>query len=142
MIRSYHQSDKDKVLKIWLEAFIHAHNFVGKEVRESKLNIMRDTYLPSAETYVYEEQGIVKGFVSLYGIMLVGMSVSPQEQGTGIGQKLMEKTKQIRKNIKLTIYKDNKRSVEFFKRSGLNIEGEQIDHHTGYPEVLMMYNGL
>jgi len=51
MIRSFEPSDMDRVLEIWLEASIQAHDFLAREFWESKVSEMRDTYLPASETY-------------------------------------------------------------------------------------------
>ncbi|MBI9074111.1 MAG: hypothetical protein JEZ02_01785 [Desulfatibacillum sp.] len=67
MIRPMTSSDMDAVLKIWLEAPIESHDFVGREFWESRLDDMRNIYLPASETYVFVENDAVKGFASLYG---------------------------------------------------------------------------
>ncbi len=60
MIRKFQQSDIDQVISIWLEASIKAHDFVNSEFWKSKVKDMREIYIPSGETYVYEKEGIIK----------------------------------------------------------------------------------
>ena len=139
MIRAFQQLDMDQVLKIWLDASMKSHDFVPKEFWESKVNDMRDIYLPAAETYVFEEGGVVKGFVSLCSDTLAAIFVAPSEQGAGIGRQLMDKSKEVRRNLNLTVYTENQRSVEFYKKCGFQIEREQVDKHTGHSELVMVF---
>ena len=141
MIRELQQSDMDQVINIWLEASIKAHDFVKIEFWKSKAKDMREIYIPSGETYVYEEEAI-RGFVCLCSDTLAALFVSPEFQGTGIGGRLMKKAKDIRKNLNLTVYKENTKSIEFYKKCGFKIEQEQIDEHTGHPELIMKFESL
>lgn len=61
MIREFITSDMDSVLSIWLESSVKAHDFVDGAFWESKLDDMRNIYLPASETHVYESSGEVKG---------------------------------------------------------------------------------
>jgi len=88
---------------------------------------------------VFEEEHIVKGFMSLKKDTLAAIFVSPNEQRKGIGKKLILKAKQLRKNLNLTVYKENTDSVEFYKKSGFKIIDEQKDLHTGHLELIMQY---
>ena len=101
---------------------------------------MKNVYLPAGETYVFEESGIVQGFISLCDELIAAVFVSPDMQGKGIGKKLIAKAKEIRKALSLTVYKENTSSIEFYKRCGFKIEKEQECKHTGYPELLMTFN--
>lgn len=140
MIRNFQQPDIDQVISIWLEASIKAHDFVDSEFWNSKVKDMREIYIPSGETYVCEEEGIIKGFVSLYNDTIAAIFVSPDSQGTGIGMQLMRKAKDVRDNLNLTVYKENTKSIEFYRKCGFKIEQEQIDKHTGHPELVMKFN--
>ena len=140
MIRAYKSSDITKILEIWLEASIEAHDFIDSKFWKSKVDEMRDVYIPSAETYVYEEKGIVKGFVSLSNNILAAIFVSPKDQGKGIGMQLMQKVKDIRNNLSLTVYKENKRSINFYIKCGFSVVQEQTDSNTGHQEFVMTFN--
>lgn len=140
MIRKFELSDMDKVISIWLEASINAHNFVDNSFWESKVKDMREIYIPSAENYVYENEETIMGFISLYNDTLAAIFVSPDFQGKGIGQQLMGKAKNVRNHLNLTVYKENHRSIEFYKQCGFEIKQEQIDEHTGHPELMMTFS--
>ena len=139
IIRTYQPSDVEQVLNIWLEASARAHDFVAREFWESKVEDMRDVYLPAAETYVYEENGTVRGFVSLHGDSIAALFVAPTEQGAGIGGRLMGKAKEVRHELTLTVYKENRRGVRFYEKCGFAVRDERLDSHTGHPELVMAY---
>lgn len=140
MIRKFQESDTDQVIDIWLSASIIAHDFIDSEFWKSNVDAMRNVYVPSSETYIYEESGKVKGFVSLHNNTIAALFVSPTEQGGGIGTQLIAKSKEIRDQLNLNVYKENHKSIEFYKKCGFTIVNEQIDEHTGQPELVMSYN--
>ena len=140
MIRKFKQPDIDQVISIWLEASIKAHDFVSSDFWKSKVKDMREIYIPSGETYVFEEESIIQGFVSLHNDTIAAIFVSPDSQGKGIGKQLIRKTKEVRDVLNLTVYKENIKSIEFYKKCGFSIEQEQLDKHTGHPERAMKFN--
>jgi len=140
MIRSFHPSDMNAVIEIWLDASIRAHDFVAGNFWRSRVIDMREVYIPASETYVCEEGGVIRGFVCLVDEMLAALFVSSGAQGRGIGQKLVEKSKGVRRNLNLTVYKENQKSVDFYKRCGFKPAGERIDKYTGHSEIVMVFN--
>ncbi len=140
MIRTFESSDMHEVLNIWLEASIGAHGFVGKEFWESRVDDMREIYIPGSDTYVFSDNGTIKGFFSLQGDSLEAMFVAPHAQGKGIGQQLMNKAKLLRKKLTLWVYLENPKSIQFYRKCGFIIIKERVDEHTGHIEILMEYN--
>jgi putative acetyltransferase len=138
-LRKFKKSDIDQIIEIWLDASITAHDFIGREFWQAKVKDMRGIYIPAAETYVFEESGTIKGFFSLYRDTLAALFVSPSWQGTGIGNALMQKAKEMSDRLELTVYKQNVKSIGFYKKRGFVIEKEQIDKHTGHPEYVMRW---
>ena len=139
MIRKIQDSDLEEVLNIWLEASIIAHDFIENSYWISRVSDMRDIYIPNSETYVYEDKNGICGFFSLCENILAAIFVKPNQQGKGIGRKLLKKAKVLRNNLCLTVYKNNSKSVLFYKRAGFSFVKEQIDKNTGYPELVMQW---
>lgn len=139
MIREFRQSDMDSVLEIWLEASIQAHDFIEREFWESKVDAMKTLYIPSCQTYVFEEAGVVKGFLSVVDETLAALFVSPGSQGNGIGRQLIAKAKTLQNHWRLTVYTENKKSVQFYQKQGFDIIKEQTDRHTGHSEWVMEF---
>lgn len=137
MIRNSQQTDTERILSIWLAASIKAHDFIAPEFWESKMDDMRDIYIPAAETYVYEKERDIKGFISIYDNTIAALFVTPPLQGKGIGSELIEfaKTKYI--ELGLSVYKNNTASILFYKKHGFQEVCEEIDEHTNFPEIIM-----
>ncbi|OPY68017.1 MAG: putative N-acetyltransferase YjaB [Syntrophorhabdus sp. PtaU1.Bin050] len=141
MIRAFEAADMNDILNIWLEASIKAHGFVGEEFWESRIDDMRETYIPASDTYVFSENGMVKGFLSLHENTLAALFVSPKAQGKGIGRQLMDRAKMLRRKLTLSVYHENPKSIQFYRKCGFTIIKERVDEHTGHIEILMEYNG-
>ncbi len=139
MIRRFEDPDMERVIGIWLEASVRAHDFIDRQFWESKVDDMKDVYLPASETYVYEDADGVKGFLSLRDNTLAALFVSPESQGEGIGRKLIDKAKQVRHELELSVYTDNRKAVRFYERCGFKRVSENIDEYTGQPELRMRF---
>ena len=142
MIREYTKPDIDQILAIWLPSSIEAHNFIKPGFWKSKVNDMRDVYIPASETFVYESDGQIAGFYSLYGNNLAAIFVAPDSQGKGMGMGtvLLDDAKKRRESFQLTVYKENVPSVKFYEKHGFIPLGEQFDEHTGHLEIMMGYH--
>ena len=141
MIRLFRESDMDSVLDIWLRASIKAHDFVEKEFWQSHVKDMREVYIPGSETYVLEDNNQVLGFFSLYEKTLAALFVDPDHQGKGIGTRLMDKAKSLRRKIDLCVYSENTTALGFYVKCGFTVKKERPEPHTGHRETLMEYTG-
>ena len=137
MIREYSVADTEAVLNIWLTASIKAHNFIAPEFWESQVGNMRDIYLPASQTYVFQVDGEVRGFYSLYEGILAAIFVSTEYQGSGIGKQLIHHAKLECPNLSLNVYKENQATIQFYLSQGFSIVSEQVDEHTGHQEYTM-----
>lgn len=137
MIREYSAADTETVLDIWLTASIKAHNFMAPDFWESQVGNMRDIYLPASRTYVFQVDGKVRGFYSLYEGILAAIFVCPEHQGSGIGKQLMKHAKLECPNLSLSVYKENHATIEFYLSQGFSIVSEQADEYTGHQEYTM-----
>lgn len=141
MIRKFENTDMDVVIKIWLDASVIAHDFIDPGYWRCKTDDMRNIYLPSAETHVYESSEKVLGFLSMTGNFIAAVFVSPGWQGQGIGKQLVDFAKTQYKTIELAVYKENENSVAFYRKQGFKIVREDIEEHTGHAELIMVYEG-
>lgn len=139
MIRESKPEDTDTILRIWLEASCKAHDFVPSAFWEGQVEALRDTYLPSAVTYVYVDRatGAIAGFVSLAGQTIAALFVHPSAQQKGVGKQLMRFVKQKQDPLVLHVYAENAAALVFYKKQGFRIRRKQIDRQTGHPEYVM-----
>lgn len=137
MIRQYKQEDSELVLDIWLQASTKAHDFVAAEFWGSQVSNMREIYIPASKTYVFEIDGDVIGFYSLYENLLAAIFVSPEHQGQGVGKQLMAHAKEQCLELTLNVYKDNEATYKFYLSQGFEVDNEHICEHTGCAEYAM-----
>ena len=143
MIRPFNtKTDMAQVLSIWVDTSIEAHSFIPREFWVSKLDDMRNLYLPSSETYVYEEMGFISGFISLAGNTIAALFVLPAHQGKGIGTGLIGKAREMHSPLHVHVYTENDRAVSFYEKNGFMTVHEDIDGHTGHPELVMTSGSL
>lgn len=138
MIRKLTNADIDKIMDIWLESTVNAHDFISIKYWENNYKVVKDLYIPIADTFVYEEEGEIKGFISIINNEFIGaLFVDVKFQGIGIGTKLIDHSIRKYKKLTLAVYKENKKSVEFYTRKGFKIIEEGLNEDSGYPEYIM-----
>ncbi len=140
MLRKFELNDMDEVINIWLEASLKSHDFVDKSYWCSAAEDMRTIYIPDSDSYVYEYESVVCGFFSLFENSLAALFVLPAFQGKGFGTALMNKAKELRNELTLTVYKENPRSISFYENCGFKTVDEQIDEYTEHPEMVMVWS--
>ncbi|UOW66687.1 N-acetyltransferase [Paraclostridium bifermentans] len=138
MIRKLKNIDIDKLMDIWLESTVRAHSFISREYWESNYKVVKDVYMPISDTFVYEEDGEIRGFISIINNEFIGaLFVDVKFQGMGIGSKLIDYSIEKYKKLTLAVYKENQKSVEFYTRKGFKIIEEGLNEDSGYTEYIM-----
>ncbi|EQK43157.1 acetyltransferase family protein [[Clostridium] bifermentans ATCC 638] len=138
MIRKLKNVDIEKIMDIWLVSTIKAHDFISKEYWQNNYNIVKNEYIPISETFVYEKDGEIKGFISIINNEFIGaLFVDIRFQGMGIGTKLINYSVEKYEKLILAVYKENKNSVEFYTRKGFKIIEEGLNEDSGYLEYIM-----
>lgn len=140
MIRPFTAADAQQAVSIWLAGSLQAHHFIEREYWESQQEAMAERYLPSAQTYVLEEQGRLLGFVSLMDDYLAAIFVDPTEQQRGLGQRLLNYAKELRSQLQLKVYTANEPAVRFYQKHGFSIIEETRDEATGASEWVMHWS--
>ncbi len=138
MIRNLNSADIDNVMDIWIKSTIKAHDFISKEYWKNNYDTVKNVYIPMSDTFVYEDEECIKGFISIINNEFIGaLFVDIDFQGNGIGKKLINYVMNKYKELKLAVYKENKTSVEFYTNRGFKIVKEQINDDSGYSEYIM-----
>ena len=141
MIRNIGSNDIDKIMNIWLRSTIKAHDFIQKEYWENNYNIVMNMYIPMSETFVYEDEECIKGFISIINNEFIGaLFVDIDFQNSGIGKKLINYATDKYKNLNLAVYKENKTAVDFYINRGFTIIKEQANEDSGHNEYIMQKN--
>lgn len=138
MIRKLENSDINRIMDIWINTTIKAHSFVKQEYWMENYDIVKNTYLPSSDTYIYEDNEDIKGFISVIDNEFIGaLFIDYKYQGYGIGKKLIDYISGIYTKLALTVYKDNYRAVQFYKQMGFKVIDEMCNEDTKCIEYLM-----
>ena len=120
MIRKFNNNDIDDVMRIWKNENIKAHKFISK--------------------YVYIIKEKIIGFVGLNGNYIEGIFVDTNNQSNGVGTSLLNKVKENRNNLTLSVYKKNINAINFYKKNNFIITNENIDEDTDEIEYTMTWN--
>ena len=138
MIRKLDNKDIDRVMKIWFETTIKAHSFIEKSYWEQMFDVVKNQYIPISETFVFEKNGEIQGFISLIENKHIGaLFVSEKFQGQRIGTHLIEYVFKIVNDLTLDVYKENNQAVQFYKRMGFEIKSESLNSDTNQLEYCM-----
>ncbi|MDU3719283.1 MAG: N-acetyltransferase, partial [Klebsiella michiganensis] len=123
MIRNWDANETGPLLELWLESTIHAHPFIAESYWHDSLAIVRDVYLPSAQTWVWEQDGVLKGFISVMESRFIGaLFVAPDAARQGIGSALIGEVKKHYGWLTLEVYQKNVQAVNFYHAQGFRIE--------------------
>ena len=107
MIRRRHEKDTDAIMNIWYQASSLAHPFLETDFVEKAMRDLRDLYIPNAETWVYEDNNSVIGFISMLGNEIGGLFVMPDNRFKGIGTQLVDFVKELHGELEVEVFERN-----------------------------------
>ena len=139
MIRKFEMKDTKRVMQIWLDVNMDAHNFVQDDYWLSNYQSVQKQLL-QADIFVYEQDEEIQGFVGMTDDYLAGIFVDKKCRSMGIGQELLECVKQKYPVFSLNVYQKNRRAVDFYLREGLSIISKGIDEDTSEADYTMVWN--
>ncbi len=140
MIRKWTAKSLDPVLTLWLESTTFAHPFIDEQYWHDSLALVRNVYLPAAQTWVWEENDTLLGFISVMDNQFVGaLFVAPQALHRGIGSALLNEVKQRYPMLSLEVYQKNGRAVNFYHALGFRIEDGAWQEETKHPTWIMRW---
>lgn len=131
IIRQYSEEDLNDVISSWESASKEAHPFLTEEFQAKVRHDIPNLYLPNADTWVVEYESQVVGFMALIGNEVGAMFVKPAFQGKGFGRALMDKAQELRGDLEVEVFKENKIGQKFYFRYGFEILKEKTFEPTG-----------
>lgn len=138
MIRKFEAKDIERVMEIWLEANIDAHDFISKDYWRSQFQSVQDQIL-NADIYIYELDNEIKGFAGMTGNYLAGIFVDKKCRSAGIGKNLLNYIKKNYPAFSLNVYRKNRRAIEFYLREGMSVASEEVDDNTMEADYKMIW---
>lgn len=138
MIRDFRTTDIDRIMQLWLDTNILAHNFIDSRYWRDNFGAVKEL-MPKATIYVYEQNGEVQAFIGLMEGFVAGIFVSSDFQSKGMGKLLLDYSKGKLNELSLCVYKKNNGALNFYLREGFTISSEQVDENTGEIEFVMKW---
>lgn len=131
MIRKFKEEDTTKVMTIWTKGNFKAHYFIDKDYWLKNFNKVKNEYLLKSETYVYVEEGEIKGFISILLDGYIGaLFVREDSKREGIGRRLINYCKDRNEKLTLKVYEKNVDAIIFYTAMNFKNMGIQIDEET------------
>lgn len=137
MIRKYDPDDLAQLLEVWYDASRVAHPFLSTEFVDRERREVAETHLPNAETWVYEEDGSVVGFISLIGDEVGGLFVTSRRHRRGIGRALLDHVRASRDHLEVEVFEANRIGRSFYDAYGFEIVETQRHAETGHKTLRM-----
>ena len=138
MIRKFENSDINAVMKIWKNENIRTHNFISKEYWKNNYEYVKNI-LPKADIYVYILDGKIVGFIGLNNEYIEGIFIDINYQRRGIGTLLLNKVKEEKNSLKLSVYKKNINAIKFYEKNDFIITSENADKNIDEIEYIMTW---
>ena len=133
MIRKYRADDLAGLLDVWYDASKVAHPFLTRDFLEQERRNVIQEHLPIAETWVFEEEGRVVGFIALIGNEVGGIFVTPERHGQGIGRELTDHARASRSHLDVEVFEANEIGRGFYDAYGFEVVGTGVHEETGQP---------
>ncbi|CUU49844.1 N-acetyltransferase [Clostridium beijerinckii] len=139
MIKDFKLDNLDKVMEIWIDTNIEAHDFIPKEYWKDNFELVKQM-LPSADIYIFEENNIIKGFIGIVEQnYIAGLFVKKEYQREGVGKKLIEYCKSKYSNLTLHVFTKNMTAVNFYMKNNFKVIDEHINEDTKAVEYTMAF---
>ena len=137
MIRKHVENDLESIMKVWQESSTLAHPFLNATFVEKVRTDMRNLYIPNSDTWVYEnDQGII-GFISMIDEEIGGLFVLPQNHSSGIGTKLVNYVSEFNEKLEVEVFEKNEIGRAFYNKYGFKLMKEFI-HEDSCEKVLRL----
>ena len=114
MIRTFKKEDMNALINIWDKANALAHPFLPADVTQQIRRDIHEVFLPNAETWVLDENGIPLGFITMIGAEIGGLFVDPAHHRKGIGRRLVEHVVALKGPLSVEVFKENRIALPFY----------------------------
>ena len=125
MIRKITNDDLTSVMAIWVKGNFKGNSFIEKDYWLEIYNETKEKFMNVYDTYVFVEENVIKGFVSIKDKEIKAIYVSPSFIRNGIGKKLINFCKNKYETLILEVYEKNINAILFF--SNLGFKNKKID---------------
>jgi len=132
MIRPYEAADCEELLDVWARASALAHPFLDQAFMDQERQNIPNVYLPIAETWVWVDDGRIRGFISLLGNEVGALFVDPDCHRGGIGRLLIDKARALRGDLEVEVFERNALGRGFYEHVGFRPVQRKFHEPTGF----------
>lgn len=140
LIRPYEPADLGSVLSIWESASRVGHPFLSENFLDSERRNIPLVYLKNGDAWVAESNGIVVGFTILHGNEVGALFVNPSYHGLGVGFALLNKAKELHRELTVEVFKDNEKGNAFYARSNFVFVRDYFHEESGFVMSCLEYS--
>ena len=131
MIRKHVENDLEQIMNIWEESSSLAHPFLHATFVEKVKGDMRNMYIPNSDTWVYENDLGIVGFISMIEDEIGGLFVLPQNHSAGIGTRLVNYVRGFHEKLEVEVFEKNEIGRAFYKKYGFHFINEFTHEESG-----------
>ncbi|WP_372642820.1 N-acetyltransferase [Ancylomarina sp.] len=139
MIRKYIESDIDEILEVWYQASRMAHPFLDADFMGMEKRNIRDVYIPNTSTWVFTDDDLILGFISMMGNEVGAIFVRPDYHGKGIGRQLMDFVSDFHDVMEVEVFERNNVGIAFYHKYGFELIEELIHKETNNKLLRLRY---
>lgn len=138
IIRKREDKDNHVIMNIWHQASSLAHPFLEADFLEKVKNDLRYIYIPNTETWVFEDNNSVIGFISMIDNVIGGLFVLPNYHSRGIGTQMVNYIKGFHYELEVEVFEKNIIGRAFYKKYGF-VQIKYYHHSESQNNVLRLY---
>ena len=118
MIRKHKEQDLEQIIHVWEKSSALAHPFLTSGFVEKVKSDMTNIYIPDSDTWVYEIENSVVGFISMAENEIGGLFVLPGYHSNGIGTQLIDFIQKEQSDLEVEVFEKNHIGRAFYDKYG------------------------
>ncbi len=137
MIKLFTESDFSKIISLWERSVEATHHFLAKEDLEFYKSLVPRFFPQVNAMYIFEEDGIIKGFLGVSEEEIDMLFVDSKYFGQGIGKQLLMYAIEELKLSKIDVNEQNMNAYEFYQHFGFRLVGRTETDGFGKPYPIL-----
>ena len=131
MIRKHKEQDLEQIMNVWSHASALAHPFLDEKFVEKVESDMRNLYIPNSQTWLFENNDLIVGFISMIENEIGGLFVLPDNHSKGIGTKLVDFIAKENQVLEVEVFEKNTIGRAFYDKYGFKIVKQYSHEESG-----------
>ncbi len=143
VIRPCGPADIDRLMALWLPSTIAAHPFVAEKYWRESAALVRENYLPRAQSWACWHENEIVGFISVLDEQFIGaLFVDRAYHGRSVARALMTHVQQRYRRLSLEVYQQNLRACAFYHKHGFQVTQRLFNDETQAYTLIMNWPAI